>query len=373
MLKQQFLPLTLPANIQYPAVFEIRNVPRRTTGSTGYYMYIDAVIETNEPTGFATPIIGTGYQQNETDRIQLFGATWTNSNASSTMFPSGGSIATTTTNTGGLRFRLTGSNRFTFVTSTSANRGIAEIWVNGRLCTACGGINTFRPQTFWRVPFLVEIPISFDADPPNDLYFVDIRTTNVRQTGATGFGMSADEIIPLDGGDIDWDAAYATSVGAPASGTWSEVFTPNALNGSFFRTALASAPSIIPGDDLNGDGYRDNQTQTFEYLTPNFAQKDIVLLRNTTPNGGIVEIWISDFDASLLPGNPYVFRLCLECGTINNYSPYTRYQVPYFFTIPDRFNGDTPDGRRYVRLLNTGGRAAGSTGNYMEIDGFMFP
>jgi hypothetical protein len=363
VLPQQFLPITLPADVKYPAVVELRNVPRRTSGSTNYYMYVDAIHETDESGesgGFVAPIINNGFgaQNDDNTRIQLFGATWTRSSnpPTTTIFPSGSpaNIDTTTATSGGLRFRLTGSNRFTFVSSVSANRGIAEIWVNGRRCTACGTINTFRPQTFWQVPFLVEIPDSFDADPPDDLYFVEIRTTNMRSTGATGFGLSGDEIIPLDGGAIDWNAAYTISE-PPGSrqGTWSLVSSAFALDGSFFRTT------------------RGAPTQVYEFYAGN-GVTDVIILRNTLVAGGIAEFWISDWDPTIPPSGGYDFLPCSECGTMNNYSSYTRYQVPFFLQIPSRFD-PIPGQGNIVQIRNLNFRPVGSTGFNLEIDGFMFP
>ena len=358
-LKKQFLPLTLPANIQFPAVIELRNVPRRTTGSTGYYMYIDALIETNEPTGFVAQIINNGLgMQNDSPNIQLFGATWTRSTnpPTTTVYPSGtpANIDTTTANSGGVRFILTGSNRFTFVSSASANRGIAEIWVNGRLCTACGTINTFRPQTFWRVPFLVEIPTSLDADPgAGQLYYVQIHTTNVRSTGATGFGLSADEIIPLNGGTIvaSTDPLWTNSIVQEMAGStytnasnWSTVSNTLSYGGSHRFTSVG-------GNELLFDVGVEFNVSTDEF----------VILHHRSTRGGIAEIYVLDPSVSDLV-------LCSECGSINSYSPYTRYQAPFYVKIPtDRFGA----GPWTVRIENSPMRPAGSTGNELALDAFI--
>jgi hypothetical protein len=374
VLPQQFMPLTLPANIQYPAVVELRNVPRRTTGSTNYYLYIDAIIETEESGesgGFVAPIINNlvGTQNDDNTRIQLFGATWTRSTnpPTTTIFPSGLNIDTTTANSGGLRFILQSPAAnppvgFTFVSSTSANRGIAEVWVNGRLCPACGTINTFRAQTFWRTPFRVMLPQSLDADPgTSQLYYVEIHTTNMRSTGATAFGLSVDEIVPLDGtlivndvSDNAWDdivdGQLSGGNGFNTPANWPTVTTPLAYGGSYRRTT-------VPGAD-------------YSYFQP-AANDEMVILRNTGTAGGIAEIWVYD---NTFGG----FRTCFECGTINNYSPYTRYQVPFYFQIPTRFvpnNNGTPgvpgDDFWFVQIENTGTRAAGSTGFEISLDAFI--
>jgi hypothetical protein len=366
-LTQQFLPLMLPANTEFPAVVELRNVPRRTFGSIGYYIYVDAVIETREPTGFVAPIINNpganpNNRQNDSPDVQLFGALWTNSLPSATMFPSGANIGTTLVNSGGVRFILTGSNRFSFVSSASANRGIAEIWVNGRLCTACGTINTYRPQTFWRVPFLVEIPVSMDADPDpgasEQLYYVQLHTTNMRSVGAIGFGLSADEIIPHNGGTIvandasvnAWDDIVDGQLPGLGgyNGVWPTVISPFAYGGSFRRTTT-------PGAEYS-----------FELNT---AMTDVVILRNTGPTGGMAEIWFYDF---ALADELH----CFECGTMNNYSPYTRYQVPFHFQVPTRFapNPNFPgpaDDFWIVYIVNTALRPAGSIGNELALDAFI--
>ncbi len=362
LLKQQFLPLTLPANVQYPAVVELRNVPRRTPGATGNYMYIDAIVETNEPDGFAAPIINNpvanpNNRQNDSPDIQLFGATWTRSAnpPTTTVFPSGSpaNIDTTTANTGGLRFILSGTNRFTFVSSVSANRGIAEIWVNGRRCTACGAINTFRAQTFWRTPFLVEIPIAtFGAGP----YYVQIHTTNMRSTGATGFGLSVDEIVPLNGTIVapdpinpdPWDAFRDhDGLGAPGyDGTWTTINTAFAYNGSYRQTTS------------NGSEYG-------FVLQP--ANNELVVLRTMGTAGGIAQIEI--FDPAI--GET---RVCFVCGTINSYAPYTRYQVPFYFRIPTNLvnDGDNFGGGPWtVFIVNTSVMPVGSRGNQLSLDAFI--
>jgi hypothetical protein len=359
LLKQQFLPFELPANVEYPAVVELRNVPRRTTGSTNYYLYVDAIIETNEPTGFFTPIIGTGVQNDDATRIQLFGATWTTSAnpPTTTVFPSGGSIATTTTNTGGLRFILQSPTAspavgFTFVSSTSANRGIAEIWVNGRLCTACGTINTFRAQTFWRTPFRVMLPQSLDADlGTGQLYYVEIHTTNMRSTGATGFGLSADEVIPLGGSLVpNTDPLWTTNIQQEMAGSvydlpsnWTNPSSTNSFGGSHRFTSVG------------GNLFAFDVGVEFTVNTNEF-----IILRHTSTRGGIAEIYVEDPSIS-------DFALCSECGSIISHSPYTRYQVPFYVNIPPRFGA----GPWTVRIENSPMRPAGSTGSELALDAFI--
>jgi hypothetical protein len=52
---------------------------------------------------------------------------------------------------------------------------------------------------------------------------------------------------------------------------------------------------------------------------------------------------------------------------MNNYSPYTRYQVPFYFQIPSRFG----PGPWTVYIVNTSIRPAGSVGNQLNLDAYI--
>jgi hypothetical protein len=132
------------------------------------------------------------------------------------------------------------------------------------------------------------------------------------------------------------------------------VSATTAFNGTFMRTSDTYDPEAFPIQTPRG---------IYEFTVPN-TQDSVILLRNLSASGGIAHIYIYDAVA----GGPL---LCFECGVIDSYASYTRNQVPYAFSIPDRF---TPMGASYkIRIINVPQRAAASRGNLLEIDGFVTP
>ncbi len=338
---QQFLFLPTYTVSEGPIIVEIRNTSRRTPGSVGTYLYIDAFVVDSAMPAFANPLLSYGGKLEENSpALQFFGALWTNTlaNVTRTIDPSGGAARTSAMTGGGLRFILSGSSRFALVRSVAPARGIAEVWVNGKLCAECGRIDSFAPGTYYRAPHIVTIPAALGSGP----FVVEIRNTNLRRLGAAGNTMDVDAVVPLDGGALS--AVTLVDPAVAVNGLWTVTSSPYAYGGSYRRTVANNA-----------------------YLTFETTDTSFDILRTVGPAGGIARIFITSYDPV---SDESDLVECLECGTINSYSSYVRYQMPFSIEIPARFT-PRPDGSYSIQLVNTATKSAASTGYELTFDGII--
>jgi len=338
-LSRQWTNIPMPSGTSYPALVEIRNTNRRTQGSIGNFMYIDAVVSqsgvlANLPSGTedTSPSLSNS-------TIQRIGTGWTRqiNVATRIVDASSGEAQMTTATDAAIRFD-TGASTFFYIRSLASNGGLAEVWVNSQLCTACGTISQYAPFAVFRAAHRVEIPTaSFGAGP----YTVEIRNTNRRPPGSVGNMLSVDAIIPIGG-----------SIGAPTlisdMGGSSGIGVPQYLN----SWTVTSSPAGLNGAFTSYENSFRASNATNAVLSFTSGARNLILYRHMGPTGGTAQVYINN-------------QFCAECPTINSYAPYLRYQVPYLLSIPSRYTLPVN-----VEIRNTATRFTGSSGNALQIDAF---
>jgi hypothetical protein len=335
-------------------VVEIRNTARRTLGSIGNFMYIDAMTNsTTSSFGIPFSII------QETDpAIYRFGGLWTNAIVtpiSRIVDPFTAELSTIAPSAG-IRFVLNGANSFSLVRSVATTGGIAEVYVNG---IYAGDINNFATVSAYRVPTTFTINQSRFGFPP---YQIDILNSNRRVVGSLGNRLAIDGIYAVG-------ASLSTPNYFAHTPTFNTVFVSPFTGSISFSPSVTPFTNVVDANALNGNLSRTITTNAcYQFQTPSSTNR-LMILRNTSTTGGFAEIYISDRDTAT---GTSTNRLCTTCGLMNNYSAYTRYQLPFMFNIPNSFDANT-DGTYTVNICNTPRRPAGSVGNDLTIDGIVIP
>jgi len=341
-LRRQWMRITMPAGTAYPALVEIRNTNRRTAGATGNFLYVDAVISEVGVFSDALPSVEDSAPNLNASTIQRIGTGWARqlNTTTRTVDASNGEAQTTTATDAAIRFTVTTDNFF-YVRSLSTTGGLAEVWVNGQLCSACvpgGTISQYAPFAVFRAAQRVAIPAATFGPGP---YTVEIRNTNRRPPGSTGNLLSIDALMMASGSILATDLISQTNgnadIGVPIYlNTWSSTSSAAGANGAFLSHENSFLFSIA--------------TNAILQFTANVRR--VIIYRHVGTTGGTAQVYIEgDF--------------CAECATINSYAPYTRYQVPYLLTIPDRYSLPVE-----VEIRNKSTRFTGSTGNSLQIDAF---
>jgi hypothetical protein len=339
--------------IEIGDVLEIRNTARRTLGSVGNFMYIDAMTNsTTSSFGIPFSII------QETDpAIYRFGGLWTNAISTPTtriVDPFTAELSTVATSAG-IRFVLNGTNTFRLVRSVATTGGIAEVYVNG---VYAGDINNFATVSAYRVPTTFTINQLRFGFPP---YQVDILNSNRRVVGSLGNRLAIDGIYAVG-------ASLSTPNYFVHTPTFNTAFVSPFTGLTSFTPSTTAFTNVVDANALNGNLSRTIMTNAcYQFQTPASTNR-LMILRNVSTTGGFAEIYISDRDTVVGTTN----RLCTTCGLMNNYSAYARYQLPFMFNIPNSFDSNT-DGTYTVNICNTPRRPAGSLGNDLTIDGIIIP
>ncbi|MCS6835802.1 MAG: S8 family serine peptidase [Anaerolineae bacterium] len=342
-LRRQWVDIYPPSDTTFPALVEVRNTNRRTQGSTGNFMYIDAVVSrsgalNNLPSGTedTSPSL-----TNST--VQRIGTGWTRqlNTATRTVDASNGEAQMTVATDAAIRFNTTTAT-FLYVRSLASNGGLAEVWVNGRLCTNCSPrtISQYAPFSVFRAAQQVVIPTATFGSGP---YTVEIRNTNRRPPGSAGNMLSLDAIIPISGTistptliSETWGGSAISGISYSPFSAWTTTSSAAGANGAF----VSHENSFRSTSAVNAS------------LSFTVSARNIVLYRHMGPTGGTAQVYING-------------EFCAECPTINSYAPYLRYQVPYLLTIPSRYSLPIT-----VEIYNTGTRFTGSAGNSLQIDAF---
>jgi hypothetical protein len=319
------------------AAVEIRNTNRRSPGSTGNWMYIDALssVAGHVQLPYFTSLMT---QQETSTSIQRIGAGWANLPAAPTgvVGPLGGA-AQSVNQPGAVRFRMTGSSAW-IVRTLVPNGGQAEVYVDGVRCTACGVVSFFNPTVSYRSPYRLTIPATYGAPP----YVVELRALPTRPAGSSGTVMTLDAVVPVTGS--------ITNV------IYTEFEDINTSGGTFITVTLPSSPS---GAQLavDNDVVRTTGSTGCAYVSAPTANPQVTVYYTRQSSGGIAEIRTGP--------NPANLDTCITCGTINSFSPTTQYQVPHTFTAPVTAG-------QVIAVCQTGARQQGSTGFTLELDAVAF-
>ncbi|MFQ3645594.1 MAG: S8 family serine peptidase [Anaerolinea sp.] len=318
------------------ATVEIRNTNRRSPGSTGNWMYID-VLAPSARVLSAYHTSGSA-EQETSSYIQRIGTGWATLPAA----PVGvngplGAAAQSVNQPGAVRFRISGPKMW-LVRTLLPNGGQAEVYVDGVRCPECGLVSFFNPVPSYRAAHLLQIPASYGGSP----YVIELRALPTRPQGSTGTVMTLDAVVPV--------------VGSLTAMSYTEFTTTSSTGGSFTSVTLPSSSngSILA---LNNDVIRTTAASGCAYVTAPSANPRVTVYYTRQPSGGIAEIRTGPSASSL--------ATCLECGTINSYSPTAQYMVPHSFIAP-------VSAGQLIAVCQTGARQQGSTGFTLELDAVLF-